>query len=185
MCALQRSADELLLTRQEIMLDQLSWFAVHTRPRYEKKITMELQEKQIQAFLPLHSAIHQWNDRRQVVDMPLFSGYVFVRINSLLVSRIAVLRTQGVLNFVGVRGMGTPIPDSEIEAVQAVLGQKIPFEPYTYLRVGQRVRICGGCLDGVTGILAGVNGKQSVVVSVNLIQRSIAMRIEGYKVEAV
>jgi transcription termination/antitermination protein NusG len=185
MCAVQRSASELLFGRPEATPDRLSWFAVHTRPRYEKKIAVELQEKDIEVFLPLHSAKHQWSDRRRVVDVPLFPGYVFVRIDSLLDSRIAVLRTHGVQNFVGVRGMGTVIPDSEIEAVQAVVDHKIPFEPYTYLEIGQRVRIRGGCLDGVNGTLAAVNGNQSVIVSVTLIRRSIAMRIEGYRVEAI
>jgi transcription antitermination factor NusG len=185
MCSLQRRLSEFLPAHPEVTRDALSWFAVQTRPRFEKKISVQLQEKDIKTFLPLHSATHQWSDRRRTVELPLFPGYLFVRTSSSVLSRIPVLRTNGVLHFVGDRGIGTPIPDSEIEALQAVLDRKVPFEPHPYLEVGQRVRICGGCLEGVTGTLEAVNGNYSVVVSVNLIQRSIAMRIEGYKVEAI
>ena len=142
-------------------------------------------KKAIEAFLPLNSAIHQWSDRRRVVHVPLFSGYVFVNIAATLAARISVLRTNGVRNFVGVRNMGVPIPDSEIEAVRAVVEERVAFEAYPYLKVGQRVCIRGGSLDGVSGVLSAVNGDQSLIISVNLIQRSIAMRIEGYRVEAI
>ena len=108
--ALQRSTDELLLTSPGLTPDQSSWFAVQTRPRYEKKVTAELHEKGIKTFLPLCSAMHQWSDRRRLVHVPIFSGYVFVRIATTLTARISVLRTNGVLNFVGVRNMGVPDP---------------------------------------------------------------------------
>lgn len=181
-----------LYTREEVLSDnyapvaeESSWFAIHTRPRYEKKVTAELQQKGIRAFLPLSSAMHQWSDRRRLVHVPLFPGYVFVRVSSLPVHRISVLRTNGVLNFVGVRNVGVPIPDSEIDAVRAVLEGRTSFKPHPYLKIGQRVRICGGSLDGLTGVLTTVNGDQSLVISVNLIQRSIAMRVQGLRVEAI
>jgi transcription antitermination factor NusG len=81
--------------------------------------------------------------------------------------------------------MGTAIPDREIEAVRTVLEHRVPFEPYSFLQIGERVRIRGGSLDGIEGVLTALDGDQSVVVSVNLIQRSIAVRIRGYKVEPV
>jgi transcription antitermination factor NusG len=120
-----------------------------------------------------------------LVQLPLFSGYVFVRISLSLGARVSVLQTNGVVSFVGVRNMGIPIPDREIEALQSVLEGGTAFEPYPHLNIGQRVRICGGCLDGVEGVLVAVNGEQNLIVSVNLIQRSIAMRIDGYKIEAI
>ena len=92
-----------------------SWFAVQTRPRYERKVNGELQEKGLQTFLPLHSEVHQWSDRKRIVEMPLFPGYIFVRVTSSADDRVRVLRTNGVINFVGARNMGAPIPDSEIE----------------------------------------------------------------------
>jgi transcription antitermination factor NusG len=184
---LQRSTEEPLLTGHGLLEveDQPCWFAVQTRPRYEKKVSVELHEKGIATFLPLNSAMHQWSDRRRLVHVPLFSGYVFVRIAETPAARISVLRTNGVRNFVGIRNMGVAIPDSEIDAVRAVVEERVPFEPYPYLKIGQRVCIRGGSLDGVSGVLNAVNGDQSLIISVNLIQRSIAMRIEGYRVEAI
>ncbi len=185
MNALQCSTGELPLTNSGLAPDQSSWFAIQTRPRFEKKVSVELQEKGVNTFLPLSSATHQWSDRRRLVQLPLFSGYVFVRISLSLNARVSVLQTNGVVNFVGVRNMGIPIPDCEIEALQSVVEGGAAIEPCPHLNIGQRVRIRGGCFDGVEGVLVAVNGGQSLIVSVNLIQRSIAMRIDGYKVEAI
>lgn len=186
MSAFQHTSGELLLTGSGVTPEESFWFAIQTRPRYEKKVTAELEEKGVEAFLPLHSATHQWSDRRRVVNLPLFPGYVFVRITPLLHARVSVLRTHGVISFVGVRNMGIPIPDTEIEGIQAVLQGGVACEPYPYLKVGQSVRLRGGgCLDGVSGVLKGVNGDRSLIISVNLIQRSIAVRVEGYNVEAI
>jgi transcription antitermination factor NusG len=159
------------------------WFAVQTRPRFEKKVSLELQEKGIQSFLPLHSIKHQWSDRKQSVWLPLFPGYTFVHVEPVQIVRVAILRTNGVVNFVGAKGIGTPIPDGEIEAVQALLKQQIPFNAYPYAKLGQTVRIRGGALDGVKGILTRINGDQSLIITVELIQRSIAMRLTGYEIE--
>ena len=185
MCVVQTCPNEILLEESVTTVDQLSWFAVLTRPRFEKKVTVELQEKSITAFLPLNPVLNRWSDRRRLVHLPLFPGYTFVRTSNSLESRVSVLRTSGVTSFVGVRGIGTPIPDREIEAIQAVLERKVPFEFYPYAKVGQQVRIRGGFLDGVTGTLAAVNGDQSLIVSVNLIQRSIAMRVSGFEIEEI
>jgi transcription antitermination factor NusG len=185
MSVFQRSTGEMLLVTPGAMPEQPFWFAIRTRPRYEKKVTSDLQEKGIETFLPLDSATHQWSDRRRVVNSPIFPGYVFVRIASSLSARVSVLRTNGVLSFVGVRNMGIPIPDCEIEAIQTVREEGVSFEPCPYLSVGQSVRIRGGCLDGISGVLMAVNGDQSLIISVHVIQRSIAMRIAGYKVEAI
>jgi transcription antitermination factor NusG len=161
----------------------VSWFAVQTRPRFEKKIALELQEKGFESYVPLHEARRQWSDRKQLVSLPLFPGYTFVRISAVPDNRVAVLRTNGVMNFVGARGIGSPIPDSEIEAVQTLLKQQVPFKPHPFLKIGQAVRIRGGALDGIKGILTKVNGDQSLIISVELIQRSIAMRVTGYNIE--
>jgi len=160
-----------------------SWLAVQTRARFEKKVVLELQEKGIETFLPLHSVKRQWSDRKQLVSLPLFPRYAFVRIAGVQEARVLVLRTNGVTNFVGARGIGTPIPDAEIEAVQTILQRNVPFKVYPYLNLGQTVRIRGGCLDGVKGKLTKINGDQSLIISVDLIQRSIAMRVTGYDVE--
>ena len=162
-----------------------SWFAIQTRPRHEKKVAEGLREKSVTTFLPLFAAWHQWSDRRRLIEMPLFPGYVFVRIGGAADSRVPVLRTNGVVNFVGIRGTGVAIPDSQIEAVQTILDRQIPFAPHPFLSVGRRVRIQGGSLDGLQGILVAKNTDQSLIVSVELIQRSLVIRIAGYGVVPV
>jgi transcription antitermination factor NusG len=181
----QPIADELNTASAVRELEALAWFAVQTRPRHEKKVSAELQEKGVSAFLPLISSKRQWSDRSRVVEMPLFPQYVFVRIAQTLHTRVSVLRTNGVSNFVGTRGIGVAIPDEQIERVQTVVTRGIPATPHAFLNVGKRIRIRGGALDGLQGILTAVNGDQTLVVSVELIQRSIAIRIAGFSVEPV
>ena len=104
-----------------------SWFAVQTKARHEKRVAAELEEKGVVAFLPLYSEVHQWSDRKRQVELPLFSTYVFVRIDGEQSSRIKVLQTNSVFRFVGVRGMGSPIPDEQIETLQTIIREKVPF----------------------------------------------------------
>jgi transcription antitermination factor NusG len=160
------------------------WFAVQTKARHEKRVAAELEEKGIVAFLPLFTEVHQWSDRKQKVELPLFSTYVFVRTDGEQSSRISVLQTNSVFRFVGIRGIGVPIPDEQIETLQTIVREKVPFMPYPYLNLGQRVRVRGGSLDGICGVLSKINEDRSLIVSVESIQRSIAIRIDGYQVEA-
>jgi transcription antitermination factor NusG len=164
---------------------ELGWFAVYTRSNFEKKVAFQLQEKYIQVFLPLLSRKHKWSDRQRLIDEPLFRGYVFVRIPMTQEVRVAVLSTMGVIRFVGAGSLGTPIPSSEIHALRTMLAERIPLQLRSYLEIGQRVRIRGGCLDGIEGILTAVNGDESLVVSVQSIQKSVAMRISGFAIEPV
>jgi len=181
---IQRLPIDQIFSIPEAIPSELSWYALQTRPRHEKKVTFELQNnKEITAFLPLCASTRQWSDRRVVLDMPLFPGYVFVRIPRDLRMRVAVLRTYGVAGFVGPRGIGVPIPDAQIEGLQAVLTRGVPYSPFPFLDIGKRVRIRDGSLQGVEGILTAVNGDHSMVISVELIQRSLAIRITGYTVE--
>ena len=163
----------------------LAWYALRTRPRHEKRVHTELQRKSIHSFLPLLSEKHHWSDRRQIVQVPLFPGYIFTRMQNDLSYRISVLKTIGVLSFVGFRGAGTPIPEEQIHALQAILEARIGFGPYAFLNVGQKVRIIGGSLDGIQGIISEKRGETSLVISVDLIQRSIAIRVAGYRVAPV
>lgn len=160
----------------------MHWYAIQTRSRHEKRVAEDLLEKSIRAYVPLCSADHQWSDRRKVVETPLFPGYVFVNVEPAAQARVAVLQTNGVISFLGVRGIGTPIPDGEIAAIQTVLQSGVPVEPHPFVLVGRRVRILGGSLDGLEGLLTGVEGKKTLVVSIELIERSVAVRISGYSV---
>lgn len=160
------------------------WFAVQTRPRHEKKVSTELKEKGFTTFLPLCSELRQWSDRRQPVDLPLFPQYVFVQFAASPAARVPVLRTNGVIRLVGAQGIGTPIPHEEIDSIHTLLQQKVPFEPCSFLKTGQKVRIRGGSLEGVTGVLGAIHGDRTLIVSVELIQRSVALKISGYRVES-
>ncbi len=165
--------------------DEAAWFAIQTRARSEKKVSAQLETKGVRVFLPVISQVHRWSDRRQLVHLPLFPGYVFVRIDPKSELRLSVLTTMGVYSFVGAGGAGLPIPDKQIDDVRTIVTNPVPFTLYPFLRVGQRVRVKGGCLDGIEGTLISRDSEHRLVVSVELVRRSVAVRIDGYDVEVV
>jgi transcription antitermination factor NusG len=173
-----------MVLSQDAFAASASWYAIQTWPRFEKKVAAEFQRKDVEAFLPLFSSKRQWSDRRCVVQLPLFPGYVFVRIAPGPSARIPILRTNGVTSFVGVRGIGIPIQNSEIDSVRLLLDRGVAFQQHPFLNLGQRVRVRGGSLDSVEGILLAKNDDLSLVVSIEIIKRSISIRISGYQVEA-
>jgi transcription antitermination factor NusG len=165
------------------MPEESNWYAIHTKPRHEKWIAGQLQEKRVFTFLPLLQQIHQWSDRRSKVEVPMFSCYAFVRIVQTAEERLKILRTPGVLGFVGSEREGTPIPREQIENLQMALRAKIPCAVHPFIRVGQRVRVRGGSLDGMEGILLRQGKDESLIVSVELLQRSVAIQVNGYDIE--
>jgi transcriptional antiterminator NusG len=167
------------------LLEPTYWYAVQTRARHEKKVAKQLQEKGVTIFLPLITQTHRWSDRRKVIELPLFPCYAFARLAPSLEMRLSALQTPGVLSIVGAHGMGAPIPDKEIEDIQALLAQNVSSSLYPFIKIGQRVRIRGGCLDGVEGILVVEKSNRRLVVSFELLQRSVSVQIDGYEVEAI
>src|SRR5271154_2566170 len=146
MASFPQIADPIEVLGVEDQKHTHAWYAVQTAPRHEKKVAQELRRKEIDAFLPLFSERHQWRDRDRIVEVPLFPQYVFVRIRPDSNSRITVLRTAGVAAFVGSKGVGTVIPETQISAVRSVLQSRLDTSPCSYLEVGKRVRIYGGSL---------------------------------------
>jgi transcription antitermination factor NusG len=165
--------------------EESHWFAIHTLARHEKRVAQQLQENGVLTFLPLMQQVRQWSDRRTKVEVPLFSCYAFVRTVQRAEERLRVLRIPGVLGFVGSERIGTPIPNEEIENLQTAIRKRAPFAFHPYLTVGKRVRIRGGSLEGVEGILVRQGADQSLIVSVELLHRSISIRVEGYDIELV
>ena len=165
--------------------EESNWYAIQTKPRHEKWIAAQLHEKRVFTFLPLLEQIHQWSDRRTKVEVPMFSCYAFVRIVQTAEERLKVLRTPGVFGFVGNEREGTPIPSEQIDNLRTALREKIPCAVHPFIRIGQRVRVRGGSLNGIEGILLRQGKDQSLIVSVELLQRSVAIRVEGYEVELV
>jgi transcriptional antiterminator NusG len=162
-----------------------TWYALHTRPRHEKLVVQRLEERGVKTFLPIVTEVHKWSDRKKQVQLPLFSCYVFAKFVPQRVERLNVLRVGGVLGLVGSGGEGTPIPDGQIDAVRTLMDGPIPWSSYPFLKIGQRVRIRGGALEGLEGVLVARSGNQTLVISIDAIQRSLAVRVEGYQVEAV
>jgi transcription antitermination factor NusG len=161
------------------------WYAVHTRARHEKQIELRLRQTGVELFLPLVTEVHRWSDRRKEISLPLFPCYLFVHIAPDPAARLSVLKTPGVLDFVGKSSGEIPaIADEELEQVRMVVQQQAKFSPCPFLKEGQRVRIRGGVLDGLEGILSSQKGASALVISVELIQRSISVALEGYDVEA-
>ena len=161
------------------------WYAIHTRSRHEKMVTTRLEEQGITTFLPTTTEVRRWSDRCKLVEFPLFSCYAFVNLPWISEQRAKVVRTDGVLGFIGFGSDAVPIPDLEIENIRTVLAGMVPCTAYPFLKIGQRVRVRGGSLDGVEGILVARNGNNRLVISVEPIQRSLAINIDGYAVEPV
>ena len=162
-----------------------NWYALHTRPRHEKIVTQRLEERGVTTFLPLITQVHRWSDRKKKVQLPLFSCYVFARFAPNRDERVRVLRVEGVFSLVGALGEGAPIPDDQMDAIRSLVECGLPWASHPYLKIGQRVRIRSGALDGMEGILLSRNGDHSLVISIDAIQRSLSVRVEGYEVEAI
>lgn len=160
------------------------WYALHTRWQSEKLVAQRLAERGVESFLPTLKETHRWSDRNKLTELPLFSCYVFARFAPNRDERLRVLRVAGVLALVGSGGEGTPIPDEQIDSVRRMVEKQLAWSPCPFLKIGQRVRVRGGALDGIEGILASRNGTHTLVITVDAIQRSLAVRVDGYQVLA-
>ena len=164
--------------------EAFEWYALHIRPRHERLVVQRLTDRGVETFLPIVTEVHHWSDRKKSVQLPLFSCYAFAKFAPNRSERLRVLRVDGVLGLVGSHGEGTPIPDDQIDAVRTLVDGALPWSSHPFLKIGQRVRVRSGALDGVEGILVSRNGKDTLVISVDAIQRSLAVHVEGYEVEA-
>jgi len=160
------------------------WFALQTRYRFEKKVAGQLSGKGMEVFLPLRKESRTWSDRSKLVSVPLFPGYAFVRSAGSLAARLLVLQTPGVMGFVSFARTAAVVPQKQIEDLQLLLAEEVPFSLYPFVQVGRRVRIRSGCLDGVEGLLVQ-SQKGKLVISLDSIQRSLAIEIQGYEVELI
>jgi transcription antitermination factor NusG len=135
-----------------------------------------LRGKGYEPFLPVYKRRRQWSDRIKELELPLFPGYLLCRFNP--VARLPILVTPGVIQVVGIRKEPTPVDDAEIAAIQAAVRSGLPREPWPFLHVGQRVRVESGPLSGLEGILLDLKGRHRVVLSVSLLQRSVAVEVD-------
>jgi transcription antitermination factor NusG len=158
------------------------WYALHIRCRFEKKAAFALRRKGIETFLPLLRQAHRWSDRRKIVEVPLFAGYEFVCLELEPQVKLQVLQTPGVLGFTGSQHEPTAVPQMQVAALQRLLLSDSDCALRPFLRAGHKVRIRGGALDGIEGILQA-NDRNHLVISIACIQRSVAVRIDGYSLE--
>jgi len=159
----------------------LTWYAVQTRPRHEKRIAQELRGRLLEEFLPLHRCRHRWkNGVVADLDLPLFPCYLFVR--SSVRDKIRVLQLPGVVGLAVCSSHPTAIPDSDIQALRTLLTVS-SAEPHPFLTAGDRVRIVAGPLAGMEGVLTGKKQKLRVVLSLDIIMRSVAVEVGEYDVE--
>ncbi len=161
-----------------------TWFAVRTRSRQEKVAASMLEALGVQNYLPLRTEVHRWSDRNQAVATPLFKGYLFVRLNPCRDSRLQVLKTPGVSGLVGNQSGPLPIPDCEIESIRLVLGQQMECSAYPFFAIGERVRVMRGPLAGVEGTLVRTQADSKLVISVEMIQQSIAINVHASDVSS-
>jgi transcription termination/antitermination protein NusG len=153
------------------------WYAAYTCANHEKRIAQQLEEREIEHFLPLYETVHRWRDRRVRLELPLFPGYVFVRL--LLQERLRVLELPSVVRLVGYGPLPIALPDEEVEVLRHGLHRDLEALPHVYPAKGRRVRILRGPLAGLEGILLRRAGNFRVVLSVDLILRSITVNVNA------
>ncbi len=156
--------------------NNLVWVALQVKPRSEKLVAIALNSKEIEVFLPLYAARRRWSDRIKELQLPLFDGYVFCKLN--LLHRMPALTIPGVIQFVGIGRTPVPIEEEEIVALQSVIKSGLPSMPWPFLQVGQKVRVEHGPLRDLEGILLQAKGSHRLVLSVSLLQRSVAVEVD-------
>jgi transcription antitermination factor NusG len=161
----------------------VSWYAVYTKHQHERVASDLLARKGFEVFLPLYRATHRWKDRNKVISLPVFPCYLFLR--TLLDRKVEILRTPGVFWLVESAGHACPIPEHEIEAIRKAIRSSADLEPHPYLKCGDLVRVRGGVLSGIEGSLVQMKSRYRVVLSVHLLQRSVAVEVDLSMVERI
>ena len=153
------------------------WFALNTRFRYEDFAANHLRGKGYEVFLPVYKCRRRWSDRVKQLELPLFPGYLFCRFD--VMNRLPILTTPGMIQIVGFGKTPVPVDEAEILALQTAIGSGLDREPWPFLQVGQKVKIECGALRGVEGILLNIKGGHRLVLSVSLLQRSVAVEVDS------
>src|SRR5271155_694035 len=159
------------------------WFALQVRTRNEAGVAEQLNRQGYERFLPLYKVRKRWSDRIKEVDAPLFPGYLFCRFDPQ--DRLPILKTPGVMQIVGFKNGPVAVDESEIQALHTVIAAEAPHQPWPFLTAGDRVRIESGPLLGLEGILTEVRRSHRLVLSVTLLQRSVAVEIDSALVTAI
>jgi transcription antitermination factor NusG len=157
-------------------MNSYPWFALQTKSRSENFVATQLRGKGYEPFLPVYKSRRRWSDRFKELELPLFPGYMFCRFNPL--DRLPILVTPGVLQIVGAGKSPTPVDDAEIATIQTCIQSGVPRQPWPFPQIGQRVRVEYGPLRGLEGVLLSIKGGHRLVLSVTLLQRSVAVQLD-------
>lgn len=166
----------------ETPVEEYKWYALYTCPRHEKLVHQQLISKTIESFLPLYKSLRRWNDRSAWVELPLFPGYLFVRIQ--LSARLRVLTVPGVVRLIGFNGRLTCLREEEIQAIKNSVALQVA-EPCPYLAEGKRVRISSGPLKGIEGIVVRRKGSLRAVISVHSIMQSFSVELDAVNAQLI
>ncbi len=153
------------------------WYAAYTCANHERRVAEQAERRSLECFLPLYESVRRWKDRRVRLDLPLYPGYVFVRIN--LRDRLKLLGIPGVARLVGFDGHPAPVPNEDIETIRACLAGRHPIQPHCYVQRGQRVRVLSGPLAGLTGIVVRQKNRTRFVISLDLLMRSVSVELNS------
>jgi transcription antitermination factor NusG len=165
-------------------ISELYWYAIQVRSRHEFKVINRLSGAEIEAFLPVVERLSKWKDRKKLVAFPLFPGYLFVHINKNPEKKLIVLKTPGVVRFIGhTSGEPEPVPDDQIIPLKKLIENKHELNPYPYLKEGQKVRIRKGPLRGVEGILVSKPEQHIFVLSVDILRQGVSVKINASDIE--
>ncbi|MBF0466460.1 MAG: UpxY family transcription antiterminator [Nitrospirae bacterium] len=175
------------MKRMDVMdVPDKNWYVVHVRARHEFKVLCLLTNAGIDVFLATIERLRRWKDRNKLVSFPLFPGYLFVHIHRMPKEILFVSKLSGVVGFLGmVAGEPESVPEEQISSLKRLAEFKIKADPYPYLKEGQRVRIKRGPLAGVEGILDKKTGQHVLVLSVDILQRGISVKVDSSDVESV
>ena len=161
----------------ELRVDvQPRWYAAYTRANHERRVADRLGERGVENFLPQYEAVRKWKDRKVRLHLPLFPGYVFVHL--ALQNRLQVLQVPGVAWLVSFAGKPVPLPEEEFAMIRGFLKSRFRAEPHPYLKTGRRVRVSSGPFEGMEGIVVRRKNSSRLVISLDLIQRAMAVDVE-------
>ncbi|MFI5118166.1 MAG: transcription termination/antitermination protein NusG [Terriglobales bacterium] len=172
---------EIAASTNQVESRPANWYALYTCSRHEKQVAAQLQQRDIESFLPLYSSVRRWKDRRVNLQLPLFPGYIFVYTS--LQHRIDVLNIPGAVRFVSFNGRPAALPECDLLRLRSGLDEGLCAHPHPYLKVGHRVRVRSGPLAGTEGILLRKKDQFRLIVSIDLIMRSVAVDIDAADVE--
>jgi transcription termination/antitermination protein NusG len=157
------------------------WFAIWTRSRHEKHVRDQLQQRDVEVFLPTITKWSRWKDRKKQIDWPLFPGYCFARFD--VTDRLPILKCDGVVTIVGTDGLPSPIPPVEIDSIRQLIESELAYDPCPLIKEGMMVEVKAGPLKGVVGRLVRKGSHARLVLSVDLIGQAVSVEVDAADVK--